>query len=55
MSLGHTRPASRRQAELDEWLRMATGDGVVDLATLRGTMRAPTNLLQHLAEAVLDS
>lgn len=55
MSLGHTRPASRRQAELDEWLRKATGDGIVDLATLRGTMRAPTNLLQQLAEAVLDS
>ena len=55
ISLGHTRPASRRQAELDEWLRKATGDGVVDLATLRGTMRAPTNLLQQLAEAVLDS
>ena len=55
MSLGHMRPASQRQAELDEWLRKATGQGVVDLATLRGTMRAPTNLLQQLAETVLDS
>jgi len=55
MSLGHTRPASHRQAELGEWLRKATAQGIVDLATLRGTLRAPTNLLQQLAEAVLDS
>lgn len=49
------RPTSRRQAELDAWLSRATDEGVVDLASLRGTMRAPTNLLQQLAEAVLDS
>lgn len=55
MSLGHMRPASRRQAELDEWLRKATGDGIFDLATLRGSTRVPTNLPQQLAEAVLDS
>lgn len=55
MSLGHTRPASHRQAELGEWLRKATAQGIVDLATLRGTLRALTNLLQQLAEAVLDS
>lgn len=55
MSVGRTRPASRRQAELDEWLRKATGEGVIDLASLRGSMRAPTNLLQQLAESVLDS
>jgi len=30
-------------------------DNVIDLASMRGSMRAPTNLLQHLAEAVLDS
>lgn len=51
----HTRPSSRRQAELDAWLLRAAGEGVVDLASMRGTMRAPTNLLQQLAEAVLDS
>ena len=55
MSSGHTRPASRRQAELDDWLNRAAVEGVTDLASLRGTMRAPTNLLQQLAEAVLDS
>ncbi|MBO6782857.1 MAG: hypothetical protein JJ899_06240 [Alphaproteobacteria bacterium] len=55
MSSGHTRQASRRQAELDDWLSRAAAEEVVDLASLRGTMRAPTNLLQQLAEAVLDS
>lgn len=55
MSVGRTRPASHRQAELDEWLRKATGESVIDLASLRGNMRAPTNLLQQLAETVLDS
>lgn len=49
------RPTSRRQAELDAWLHRAMDDNVIDLASMRGSMRAPTNLLQHLAEAVLDS
>lgn len=49
------RPTSRRQATLDAWLLRAADEGVIDLASLRGAMRAPTNLLQQLAEAVLDS
>jgi len=55
MSAADIRGASPRQAELNEWLVRATGEGVIDLASLRGSMRAPTNLLQQLAEAVLDS
>ena len=55
MTVGRTRPASQRQAELDEWLRKASGEGIIDLASQRGSLRAPTNLLQQLAEAVLDS
>ena len=55
MALGQTRPASRRQAELDAWLSRAAAGDVVDLASLRGVMRAPTGLLQQLAEAVLDN
>ncbi len=55
MAVGRTRPASHRQAELDAWLGRAAGGDVVDLASLRGTLRAPTGLLQQLAEAVLDN